>query len=429
VFVSYAQNFEDVMLWRALKHVDEGFYIDIGAFDPVIDSVSFAFYQHGWRGVHIEPSLAYAEKLRHARPDEEVIEAAVGLNGPYVRFYILQDGLSTGLAEIAAKYRTVGIESRETKVPCVTLASVLDRHGHREIHWLKIDVEGMEKHVIESWEPSEVRPWVLVIESTLPLEPVACHQAWEPMVLSLGYEFAYFDGVNRYYVSVVHRELKDVFLTSPNFFDDFALSGTSGNFCRLLHQQLAVMRSEIEKHRKTVVHLRQSFDLISSLPSSHTYPMTGDGLMAASESTIIDSDLPPFTSTLEELLCCRGQQFVLSAYRIILLRAPSPDEFSQALKQLAKGTSKLTMVAKLRLTHEGQDCAVDLPGLARIVRHYRKGRLPLIGWLFRLWYRNEDKHLIVVPYPQQKPSPVPPEVSNIYSQLRQAAATHARRYA
>ena len=30
-FISYAQNFEDVMLWRALKHISEGFYIDIGA--------------------------------------------------------------------------------------------------------------------------------------------------------------------------------------------------------------------------------------------------------------------------------------------------------------------------------------------------------------------------------------------------------------
>jgi hypothetical protein len=41
---SYAQNFEDVMLWRALGHVAQGFYIDLGAHDPVIDSVSHALY-------------------------------------------------------------------------------------------------------------------------------------------------------------------------------------------------------------------------------------------------------------------------------------------------------------------------------------------------------------------------------------------------
>jgi hypothetical protein len=34
-FVSYAQNYEDVMLFRALKHVKQGFYVDVSAGDPV----------------------------------------------------------------------------------------------------------------------------------------------------------------------------------------------------------------------------------------------------------------------------------------------------------------------------------------------------------------------------------------------------------
>src|SRR3954451_14572299 len=57
---SYAQNFEDVMLARALAHVRDGFYIDLGAQHPTVDSVSRAFYELGWRGVHVEPNSAYA---------------------------------------------------------------------------------------------------------------------------------------------------------------------------------------------------------------------------------------------------------------------------------------------------------------------------------------------------------------------------------
>ena len=57
MFVSYAQNFEDVILNRALKSVTNGFYIDIGAEDPVTDSVSLAFYNKGWRGVHVGGTL------------------------------------------------------------------------------------------------------------------------------------------------------------------------------------------------------------------------------------------------------------------------------------------------------------------------------------------------------------------------------------
>ena len=49
-FISHAQNFEDVRLWRAFSDIREGRYLDIGTQDPVRDSVSHAFYERGWRG-------------------------------------------------------------------------------------------------------------------------------------------------------------------------------------------------------------------------------------------------------------------------------------------------------------------------------------------------------------------------------------------
>ena len=38
--ISYAQNFEDVVLNRVFHDVKDGRYIDVGAYDPVIDSVT-----------------------------------------------------------------------------------------------------------------------------------------------------------------------------------------------------------------------------------------------------------------------------------------------------------------------------------------------------------------------------------------------------
>src|SRR5262245_18396604 len=106
MFVSYAQNFEDVMLRRALRHVTEGFYIGIGAQDPTVDSVSLCFYEMGWRGLHVEPTAVFADKLRAARPDEEVIQAAVGARGETCTFYeIFPDtGLSTGSSTLAQQH-------------------------------------------------------------------------------------------------------------------------------------------------------------------------------------------------------------------------------------------------------------------------------------------------------------------------------------
>lgn len=238
--VSYAQNFEDVMLWRALGHIEKGFYIDIGAHDPVVDSVSKAFYEHGWRGIHIEAIPTYAEALRKDRPDEMVIEAAVSdLNGQMTFYEIPETGLSTGDADIAYRHLKKNFEVQELTVACTTLAEVFALAGDQEIHWLKIDVEGMEKKVLIGWGDAKARPWIVVIESTLPNTQIETHEQWEHLLLERGYRHAYFDGLNRFYVSEKHSEFSNALQYGPNVFDNFTLSGTaSASFCLLMNTKL-----------------------------------------------------------------------------------------------------------------------------------------------------------------------------------------------
>jgi FkbM family methyltransferase len=228
MFISYAQNFEDVILWRALKHLENGFYIDIGAQDPVIDSVSRGFYEKGWRGLHVEPTATYAGKLRANRPDEEVVQSAIGNGeGELAFFEIPETGLSTGDLAVAELHRTNGVKIVETTVPLMALNKLFEHVGPREIHWLKIDVEGMEQSVLESWQPSGARPWIVVVESTKPNSQIPSHEHWEPILLDIGYEFVHFDGLSRYYVSSERLDLKKAFGVGPNIFDDFAISGTA----------------------------------------------------------------------------------------------------------------------------------------------------------------------------------------------------------
>lgn len=219
---SYAQNFEDVMLWRALGHIENGFYIDIGAQHPVLDSVSKAFYERGWRGIHVEATQAYADLLRRDRPDEIVIQAAVSDSHGTLTFYEIPDtGMSTGDPAIAEMHRLKGFSVKQTLVPTITLADILALAGPRDIHWLKIDVEGMEKLVLQGLVIFQNKPWVLVIESTAPNSQISTHGEFEENVLSAGYEFAYFDGLSRFYVLAELRKLKSKLLIPPNVFDAF----------------------------------------------------------------------------------------------------------------------------------------------------------------------------------------------------------------
>ena len=52
--ISYAQNAEDVVLARVFAGRNTGRYVDVGACDPVRDSVTKHFYDHRWRGINVE---------------------------------------------------------------------------------------------------------------------------------------------------------------------------------------------------------------------------------------------------------------------------------------------------------------------------------------------------------------------------------------
>lgn len=243
-FVSYAQNFEDVMLWRALLHVENGTYVDVGAQDPVVDSVSRAFFEHGWRGVHIEPVPFYADRLRKDRPGETVLQAALGENSGTLALKVIPGtGLSTAVEEHARRHHEAGFEAEEVHVPMLTLASALGMLAGSEVHWLKIDVEGFEEAVLKGWDSSVLRPWIMVIEATIPGSFETDYDRWEPIVLGAGYRFVYFDGLNRFYVADEHAELASAFAAPPNVFDAVELSGQAswGLYRRVEAQQQGLL--------------------------------------------------------------------------------------------------------------------------------------------------------------------------------------------
>ncbi|WP_194724409.1 FkbM family methyltransferase [Noviherbaspirillum malthae] len=223
-FISYAQNFEDVILWRALKHVPNGFYIDVGANDPVVDSVTLAFYQQGWHGINVEPMRQYYEQLQAQRPRDTNLQLAVGAGPGNITFYDIPDtGLSTMEPNVARQHIEAGRNVVETNIEVLPLSEICARHVTGPIHFLKIDVEGFEAEVLRGMSFKSWRPWILVIEATRPQTQETAHAEWEHMVLEADYQPAYFDGLNQFYVANEHPELLAALKLPPNYFDHFQL--------------------------------------------------------------------------------------------------------------------------------------------------------------------------------------------------------------
>jgi|SRR5271165_4058336 len=280
-FISYAQNYEDVILWRALRDVEGGFYVDVGAADPKELSVTCAYYDRGWSGINVEPLDEYFEKLMEARPRDTNLKVAVGREAGLRTLHAIGGtGLSTFDPQIAAQHQAAGWQTHETVVPVLTLAKILEDCAPPTIHFLKVDVEGAEAEVVEGLELSRARPWIIVIEATEPFSTVSTRDKWEHLITGHAYSFAYFDGLNCFYVADEIPGLKERLAMPPNVFDDFVrfpewairqeaaeleqkiagLQGHAGGLEAALHAEQAQtsdLRKVLQAEQAQTAHLRK----------------------------------------------------------------------------------------------------------------------------------------------------------------------------
>jgi hypothetical protein len=64
----YSQNGEDYLLSQFFNLKNDGFFIDIGAFDGIHLSNSYTFEKKGWRGICVEANPKYFEICKENRP-------------------------------------------------------------------------------------------------------------------------------------------------------------------------------------------------------------------------------------------------------------------------------------------------------------------------------------------------------------------------
>ena len=98
---------------------------------------------------------------------------------------------------------------------------VCEQYAGRTIDFLKIDVEGFEQEVLEGADWSRYRPRVVLVEATRPTTNIASYEHWEAILLAADYLFAFFDGLNRYYVPAEDRQLLPLLGVPVNVFDEY----------------------------------------------------------------------------------------------------------------------------------------------------------------------------------------------------------------
>jgi FkbM family methyltransferase len=222
-FISYASNFEDVLLNRIFGEVDDGFYIDIGADHPTFSSTTKAFYDRGWCGVNVEPGPRI-DLLKLERPrDFNVLAAITDFDGE-IDFYVNDDLQSTSsiFGELPPAVAARTEISYTKRVPAMTLSSLVEKYvGGREVAFLKIDAEGAEGSIIKGADFNIFRPRIILAESTEPFSNKRIDRDWVELLADKNYQEAYFDGINTWFVRNETPADLEYFRTPVNVLDDF----------------------------------------------------------------------------------------------------------------------------------------------------------------------------------------------------------------
>lgn len=179
---------------------EEGFYVDVGANDPVIDSVTKYFYDRGWKGINIEPLDHHFRQLQTERPRDVNLKIGVGeKEGSLVlREYTAGTGLSTFAENMKQEYsegkNAAAVDYVDHTVSIKTLAQIFKECKPPTINFMKVDVEGFEYEVLAGNDWKRYRPEVICIEAN------HIEKHWPKLLKSHDYVLAFFDGLNEYYV-------------------------------------------------------------------------------------------------------------------------------------------------------------------------------------------------------------------------------------
>ena len=222
MFVSYASNFEDVLLNRVFRDHELGFYIDIGADHPVAASTTKSFYDRGWAGINFEPGPNFT-LLEHERPRDINFKAVVIDHDGEVDFYVNDDLTATSSVHepLHPAVQARVFHRTKIRIPAFSLNTIVRKYIKKEVQFLKIDAEGSEGAIIGATNWRSFRPIVILAELTEPFSTTRIDREWSDILQRNGFIEVYFDGINTWFLREENRELEKHFEIPVNLLDDF----------------------------------------------------------------------------------------------------------------------------------------------------------------------------------------------------------------
>jgi len=285
---SYAKQFEDIILWNVFKDIKNGFYVDVGAADPEINSVTKLFYDNGWTGVNVEPSYQFFYKYLETRTNDINLNIALG-NEEFqkIEFYeILDTDISTTDKKQAEQYKNIFSH----KIISKTLKEVCTENNINQIDFLKINSNGSDLKIIEGHNFNIIRPIVILINSKNTDEQ---KQEIDNILKSHNYELVLQSGNNLFYLANEHKLLATKFVDPIYFIEDIRITEKhklTENLAKKINQYEDDI-NDLSFVLKQVINItkKKILNLIESIVENTKYLVIKSGLLVKRNLRLLKS--------------------------------------------------------------------------------------------------------------------------------------------
>ena len=162
--LSFAGTGEDVFIWNFFGGRKTGFYVDVGAFHPIVYSNTHLLYKRGWHGINIEPDPdGYAQFVALRQRD---INLNVAVSSAHGESKFVVDGPLSGIPDKAYTFSRAKDERPIITVKTAPLSELLTTYlpPNQGIDVMSIDCEGHDLVVLESNDWKRFRPRLLLVE-------------------------------------------------------------------------------------------------------------------------------------------------------------------------------------------------------------------------------------------------------------------------
>ena len=206
---------------------ESGTFVEVGANDGKTCSNTWGLAVRNWRGYYIEPINEYAEKCRdnhRLNTKVSVHEVAIDDEDEKEVFFSIAGLLTTANSKVASRYETLdwartSLTAEKRAVRTKRLDTFLTEQGiGAAFELLVIDVEGLEKAVLEGFDIDKWRPKMIIIELT-DTHPDLAQSSFGDRLISLeiqksGYCIVYKDSINTVYL------LESIYMTESSNLKD-----------------------------------------------------------------------------------------------------------------------------------------------------------------------------------------------------------------